>query len=154
MSAAGHISALRGTAPALRSAEPDAGPRKPHVLRPSGPLLPLAYARGITFMALAAFGSLHWMAMLEPSAPGRAWDALGAALLAMVGLLLAARLNGPIRWVAVALISLLAILLAFMAGGVSAELLRPANWDVLAAGIQRGIGDLPGARVPYRGIDL
>jgi hypothetical protein len=40
-----------------------------------------------------------------------------------------------------------------MAGGISAELLRPGNWDVLAAGIQRGIGDLPGARVPYRGID-
>ena len=52
-----------------------------------------------------------------------------------------------------AVISLLAILLAFLAGGISAELLRPANWDVLAAGIQRGIGDLPGARVPYRGID-
>ena len=153
MSAAGHISALRGTAPALRSAEPDAGRRSPHVLRPSGPLLPLAYARGITFMALAAFGSLHWMAMLEPSAPGRAWDALGAALLAMVGLLLAARLTGATRWAAVAVISLLAILLAFMAGGISAELLRPANWDVLATGIQRGIGDLPGARVPYRGID-
>ena len=44
-------------------------------------------------------------------------------------------------------------LLAFLAGGVSAELLRPANWDVLASGIQRGISDLPGARVPYRGID-
>ncbi len=156
MSAAGHISALRGTAPALRSAEPDVGRRTPHVLRPSGPLLPLAYARGVTFMALAAFGSLHWMAMLEPSAPGRAWDALGAALLAMVGLLLVARIPAPARptrWAAVAVISLLAILLAFMAGGVSAELLRPGNWDVLAAGIQRGIGDLPGARVPYRGID-
>jgi protein-glutamine gamma-glutamyltransferase len=153
MSAAGHISALRGTAPALRSAEPDAGRRSPHVLRPSGPLLPLAYARGVTFMALAAFGSLHWMSMLEPSAPGRAWDALGAALLAMVGLLLAARLSGATRWAAVAVISVLAVLLAFMAGGISAELLRPGNWDVLAAGIQRGIGDLPGARVPYRGID-
>jgi protein-glutamine gamma-glutamyltransferase len=153
MSAAGHVSALRGTAPALRSAEPDAGRRSPHVLRPSGPLLPLAYARGVTFMALAAFGSLHWMAMLEPSAPGRAWDALGAALLAMVGLLLAARLSGPTRWAAVTVISLLAILLALLAGGISAELLRPGNWDVLATGIQRGIGDLPGARVPYRGID-
>src|SRR3954451_4137334 len=115
MSAAGHISALRGTAPALRSAEPDAGSRRPHVLRPSGPLLPLAYARGVTFMALAAFGSLHWMAMLEASAPGRAWDALGAALLAMAGLLLAARLSGSARWAAVIATSLLAILLAFLA---------------------------------------
>jgi transglutaminase-like putative cysteine protease len=153
MSAAGHVSALRGTAPALRSAEPDAGRRPRHVLRPSGPLLPLAYARGVTFMALAAFGSLHWMAMLESSAPGRAWDALGAALLVMVGLLLAARLSGPTRWAAVAVVSVLAIVLAFLAGGISAELLRPASWNELATGIHRGIGDLPGARVPYRGID-
>ena len=48
MSAAGHVTALRGTAPALRRAEPDAGHRTPHVLRPSGPLLPLAFARGAT----------------------------------------------------------------------------------------------------------
>ena len=121
MSAAGHVSALRGTAPALRSAEPDAGRRSPHVLRPSGPLLPLAFARGVTLVALAVFGSLHWMAMLEPTAPGRAWDALGAALLAMVGLLLAARLSGPARWAAVTATSLLAILLAFLAGGITSR---------------------------------
>ena len=44
-------------------------------------------------------------------------------------------------------------LLAFLAGGISDELLRPGNWDALASGIERGIGALPGARVPYRGID-
>ena len=140
--------------PPCAARSPTPARRSPHVLRPSGPLLPLAYARGVTFMALAAFGALHWMAMLEPSAPGRAWDALGAALLAMVGLLLRRPPDAaPRAWAAVAVISLLAILLAFLAGGISAELLRPANWDELAAGIQRGIGDLPGARVPYRGID-
>jgi transglutaminase-like putative cysteine protease len=153
VSAAGHISALRGTAPALRRAEPDAGARKPHVLRPSGPLLPLAFARGVTFVALATFGALHWMSMLEPSAPGRAWNAVGASILAIAALLAAARLRGPARWLTVAATSLIAIMLAFLAGGVSAELLRPGNWDVLASGIQRGISDLPGARVPYRGID-
>ena len=105
-------------------------------------------------MALAAFGALHWMAMLEPSAPGRAWDALGAALLAMVGPARAPRACRRRRAGRRSRSSaLLALLLAFLAGGISAELLRPANWDVLAAGIQRGIGDLPGARVPYRGID-
>ena len=40
-----------------------------------------------------------------------------------------------------------------MAAGVPAELLRPGNWDALASGIERGISALPGARVPYRGID-
>ena len=81
MSAAGHVSALRGTAPALRRAEPDAGRRTPHVLRPSGPLLPLAFARGVTFFALATFGALHWMAMLEPTArrPGVGRGRRGAA---------------------------------------------------------------------------
>ena len=29
----------------------------------------------------------------------------------------------------------------------------PSNWDALASGIERGISALPGARVPYRGID-
>ncbi len=109
MSAAGHVTALRGTAPALRHAEPDAGPRKRHVLRPSGPLLPFAFARGIAFFALAAFGALHWMAMLEPTAAGRGWYAVGAGLLAMAALLGAARLRGATRWLAVAGTSVAAI---------------------------------------------
>jgi protein-glutamine gamma-glutamyltransferase len=152
MSAAGHVTALRGTAPALRRAEPD-GRRTPHVLRPTGPLLPFAFARGATYFALATFGALHWMAMLEPSAPGRAWVAVGIGLLAMAGLLGAARLHGAPRWAAVAGISLAAVVLAFLAAGVPGEMLRPSNWDALASGIERGISALPGARVPYRGID-
>ena len=153
MSAAGHVTALRGTAPALRRAEPDAGRRTPHVLRPSGPLLPLAVARSATYVALATFGALHWMAMLEPTAAARAWYAVGAGLLAMGGLLGAARLRSPARWAAVAGASLLTIVLAFLAAGVPDEMLRPSNWDALASGIERGISALPGARVPYRGID-
>ena len=153
MSAAGHVTALRGTAPALRRAEPDAGSGTPHVLRPSGPLLPLVFARGGAFFCLATFGALHWMAMLDPTATGRAWSAVGAGLLALAGLLAAARLRGVLRWLAVAGTVLVTIALAFMAAGVPAELLRPGNWDALASGIERGISALPGARVPYRGID-
>jgi transglutaminase-like putative cysteine protease len=153
MSAAGHVTALRGTAPALRRAEPDSGPRAPHVLRPSGPLLPFAFARGATFFALAAFGALHWMAMLDPTASDRAWSAVGAALLAFAALLGATRLHGALRWAAVAGTVLLTVALAFLAAGVPADTLRPSNWDALASGIERGISALPGARVPYRGID-
>ena len=91
--------------------------------------------------------------MLEPTAPGRAWAAVGIGLLAMAGLLGAARLHGALRWAAVAGISLVAVVLAFLAAGVPDEMLRPANWDALASGIERGISALPGARVPYRGID-
>ena len=153
MSAAGHVTALRGAAPALRRAEPDAGRRTPHVLRPSGPLLPFAVARGATYFALATFGALHCMAMLEPTASGRAWSGVGAGLLAMAALLFAARLRGALRWFAVGGTVLVTVALAFLAAGVPADMLRPTNWDALAAGIERGISALPGARVPYRGID-
>jgi protein-glutamine gamma-glutamyltransferase len=146
------VSALRGPAPTLRSATPDE--RLPaRVLRPSGPQLPFAFARGSTFIALATFGALHWMAMLEPTAGARAWEAVGTAALAMAGLLGAARLSGPLRWLAVAGVTVVALALAFLAAGTADELLRPDNWDELAAGITRGIDALPGARVPYRGID-
>jgi protein-glutamine gamma-glutamyltransferase len=146
------VSALRGPAPTLRSATPDE--RLPaRVLRPSGPQLPFAFARGSTFIALATFGALHWMAMLEPTAGARAWEAVGTAALTMAGLLGAARLSGPLRWLAVAGVTVVALALAFLAAGTADELLRPDNWDELAAGITRGIDALPGARVPYRGID-
>jgi hypothetical protein len=149
---AGHISALRGTAPALRDAAPDAG-RPPDALRPTGPLLPLIVARGVTFFALALFGALHWMGMLDPTAADRAWGALGAGLLGMAGLLGAARLRGARRALATAGTCVVVTMLAFLAAGVPDELLRPDRWDALAAGIERGISALPGARVPYRGID-
>jgi transglutaminase-like putative cysteine protease len=93
------------------------------------------------------------MAMLEPTAAERGWYAVGAGLLAIAGLLGAARLRGAARWAAMAATSLVTIALALLAGGVGDELLRPSNWDALASGIERGIGALPGARVPYRGID-
>jgi transglutaminase-like putative cysteine protease len=48
---------------------------------------------------------------------------------------------------------LVTVALAFLAAGVSAEMLRLTNWDALASGVERGISALPGARVPYRGID-
>ncbi|HYH91154.1 MAG TPA: transglutaminaseTgpA domain-containing protein [Solirubrobacteraceae bacterium] len=153
MSAGAHVSPLRGTAPTLRRAAPDAGAPKPHVLRPTGPLLPFVFARGATFLALATFGALHWMAMLDPTAAERAWYAVGGGLLAMGGLLGAARLRGALRRLAVAATIVLVSALAFLAAGVPDELLRPDNWDALAAGIERGISALPGARVPYRGID-
>jgi transglutaminase-like putative cysteine protease len=152
MSAGAHVSALRGPAPALRRAAPDER-RVPRVLRPTGPQLPLAFARGSTFLALAAFGALHWMAMLAPSATGRAWYAVGTGALAMGGLLGAARLTGAARALAVAVVIAVAAALAFLAAGTADELLRPGNWSELASGIGRGIDALPGARVPYRGID-
>ena len=68
------------------------------MLRPSGPLLPFAFARGATFVALAAFGALHWMAMLEPAAAERAWYAVGAGLSRSPGCSAPPACAAPARW--------------------------------------------------------
>ena len=54
-----------------------------------GTLLPLPLARTIAFVALAAWGALHWMSLLEPREPNRAWLALA------VGLSRSPRCSGP-----------------------------------------------------------
>jgi protein-glutamine gamma-glutamyltransferase len=93
------------------------------------------------------------MVLLEPAQPGRAWLLVGIAALAILAMLGAGRLHGAARpFVALAAIVPLAAL-AVRAGGVGWELLRPDRWGELSAGISRGIADLPGVRVPYRGLD-
>ncbi|HET6547463.1 MAG TPA: transglutaminaseTgpA domain-containing protein [Solirubrobacter sp.] len=117
------------------------------------PVLPAALARAVAFAALSAWGALHWMSMLEPSEPGRGWTVWFVGLLAVVAMLLAGRLDGRRRvLVAVGAIVPLAAL-ALLAGRVADELLFPSAWGELAGGISRGISDLPGVRVPYRGLD-
>jgi protein-glutamine gamma-glutamyltransferase len=123
-------------------------------VRPSRePTLSLPVARGLTFLALAGFGALHWMVLLEPSEPGRALNALLVGALAMVGLLAAGRLRGRARPVAATVVAVAAVGLGLLAGGVADELLRPDEWSTLASAIGRGIDSLPGVRVPYRGLD-
>ena len=117
------------------------------------PTLSVPVARGLAFVALAGFGALHWMVLLDPAAPERALYALVAGGIAMVGLLLAARLSGRARPAVATAVSLVALALALLGGGVADELLRPDRWGALASGIGRGIESLPGVRVPYRGVD-
>ena len=90
----------------------------------------------------------------SPRRHARAWYAVLAAAAAIAGLLAAGaarpaaadprRVRGR-RSPALAL--------ALLGGGVADELLRPDRWGELASGIDRGIAALPGARVPYRGLD-
>ena len=119
----------------------------------SDPTLPVATARGLAFLALAGFGALHWMVLLDPAAPERALYALGAGGLITVGLLGAARLEHRARRAAAAAATLAGLALALLGGGVADEFLRPDQWGALASGIARGIESLPGVRVPYRGVD-
>ena len=118
-----------------------------------GLALPLGPVRGLVLIAFAAFAGLHWMGLLQPAAPARAWEAVGIVALLVPALLGAARLDGPLRPLAAALAALGAIALALLAGGVADEYLRPDRWSALMAGVGRGIEALPGVRVPYRGLD-
>jgi protein-glutamine gamma-glutamyltransferase len=117
------------------------------------PLLPVAVARAIAFAALAAWGALHWMSMLEPAEPGRGLLVVIIGLIAVGAMLAAGRLEG--RWRVIAAVGAIFPLAALMllAGRVADELLLPNGWEELAEGIGRGIYDLPGVRVPYRGLD-
>jgi protein-glutamine gamma-glutamyltransferase len=123
---------------------------------PSDPTLPVPTARGLAFVALAAFGALHWMVLLDPAEPNRALYALGAGIVAMLGMLGAARsfpTRPRARAAAATVVALVVGALALLGGGVADELVRPDRWGDLSAGIGRGIESLPGVRVPYRGVD-
>lgn len=120
---------------------------------PSDPTLSVPTARGLAFISLAAFGVLHWMVLLEPAAPNRAVYALGAGIVAMAGMLAAARLRYPASQAAAGGVLVAVLALALPGGGVADELLRPDRWGELVSGVSRGIEALPGVRVPYRGVD-
>ena len=146
--------------PPVRSRPGDAtatqvsAPVKPTIRTATGAtVLPVAVARSIAFVALAAWGVLHWMSMLEPAEPKRGWTVVGVGILAIAAMLGAGRLHGKWRQIAAvaAIVPLVALML--LAGRVSDELLLPGGWGELASGISRGISDLPGVRVPYRGLD-
>jgi protein-glutamine gamma-glutamyltransferase len=127
--------------------------RRPVRVHSGAPLLPVAVARGVSFLALVAFAALHWMVLVFPAQPGRAWLLVGLAALTVLAMRGAARLPGAAQPL-VALAAVVPLLaLALLAGGVGPGLLRPDRWGELSAGISRGVSDLPGVRVPYRGLD-
>ena len=110
-------------------------------------------ARALAFLALCGFATLQWMTMLEPAANERAGYAVLAAGAAICGLLIVARLPARARVPAAVLVAIAAFALALLGGGASDEQLMPGRWGELASTISRGISALPGARVPYRGLD-
>ena len=119
----------------------------------AGPALALPAARALAFLALCGFAALQWMQMLEPAAAQRAGYAVLAAAAAICGLVLAGRLPARARTPAAIAVAIGALGLALLGGGAADEQLLPDRWSELAAGIGRGISTLPGARVPYRGLE-
>ncbi len=154
------VTAFRGTPPAGPDGAgggsaplPPMADAPPTPRRPEARLLHPLPARGMAFLALAVFGGLHWMRLLEPAEPGRAWSAIGAAVLVGAVLVAAARLRGWLRMAVAAGALVAGVALALLAAGAADEMLKPASWSELASGIARGADSLAGARVPYRGLD-
>jgi len=108
---------------------------------PRDTTLPVPTARGLAFFALAAFGVLHWMALLDPPTPNRALYALGAGIVAVGGMLAAARLPFRAGQLAAVVVLVVVLALALLGGGVA---------DELAAARPRGRA-LVGHRPRYRG---
>ena len=137
-----------------RSSASSGGGRPPVARPPSdAPLLHPLVARLIGFVPLAVFGALHWMGMVEPALPERAWRAVGVGLLIAGGLIALRRLPRRLQPLAAIAVTAAGLALALLAGGVADEQLRPSVWGDLSAAIGRGIDGLPGTRTPYRGLD-
>ena len=93
-----------------------AAPRPGPVVRADaagGPALPLGPVRGLVLIVFAAFAGLHWMALLEPAAPG---PRVGGGRDRRARRARAARrgapATAPLRWLAAGLVALAAIALA------------------------------------------
>ena len=119
--------------------------------RHGAPVLPVAVARALAFIALSAWGALHWMSMLEPAEPGRGWAVVGVGVLAIARWWPPAgsRAEGGRSPPSGAILPLAALML--LAGRVPDELVLPGGWSELAGGISRGISDLPACACPTAG---
>ncbi len=106
------------------------------------------------FVALAAFASAYWLALLADPPVARACLAVaaivvGASLLALIE---RARLGRGWRFALAAAVLVAAIVAALAAIGVPTSTLLPGGWDRLGDGIDRGLEGLGGdVDFPYAG---
>ncbi len=101
-------------------------------------VMPQRAARAVGFAALANFGLLHWMGMLEPWEAGRAIAALAVALAAFF----APRRALP-----------LVVLAALLVGGLHPADAWPTRWGTVLGSVGDGLSGVFGARIPYAGAD-
>jgi transglutaminase-like putative cysteine protease len=107
------------------------------------------------FTLLGTFVAAGWGSnLVAPSGAGRGvLMALGATG-AGAAMLAAGGIRHPLmRHGACALSVLVAMAVVLEAAGVGARLLVPDAWGDLAAGVNQGVGSLPGTTVPYVGAD-
>jgi hypothetical protein len=114
-------------------------------------LLPAPLARTVAFALLGLLGVAEWARMVEGGGllVGLPW--VLAAVLAgeMAGA--AASLSPRMRVPGAALSALLGLILAALVSGLEPRLLT--HWDDLGSGIGRGLEALSGVTLPYRGAD-
>ena len=111
-------------------------------------------ARALAFLALCGFATLQWMRCSSPPRTQRAGYAVLAAGAAICGLLIAARLPARARTPAAVAgrDRRLRARAARRRRRRRAAAARPLG-RARGSAIGRGISALPGARVPYRGLD-
>jgi len=108
-----------------------------------------------TFIALAAFCTAHWVALVSGPPTGRTIATVAVAAVTVCLLSVLARL--PVPRPAVHLAALLVVLgalaLALAAMGLPARLLAPGNWDELGPELYRGLSGIRTVEWPYAGDD-
>jgi transglutaminase-like putative cysteine protease len=122
--------------------------------RPAPLVLGGALARGAVFVPLCLYGLLAWVTLLEPDKRVSAWAMTACAALAALALQRSSSLSDTRAQRAVPILVVLGLAVAaLLCAGVSADLLKPARWDELAAGIAEGLRSIPAVASPYRGGD-
>ncbi len=100
-----------------------------------------------TFAALALYGTLRWGTLMSPAPTWRLLGLFGlAVMLAGAGMLLGQRSR-----LAVGVLAVLCILLAFALAGVPLSWVRHFRIAVTANGISQGLSGLPRVLLPYVG---
>jgi transglutaminase-like putative cysteine protease len=115
-------------------------------------MLPPSAARLGGFAALALLGALQWQRMIEGLSSGHAFLWVLVAVGAAVAILWADA-RDRLRSTATLAVALLSLVAAYVAAGMDLDLLKPARWDELGAGLSHGAESLASAQMPYRGAD-
>jgi hypothetical protein len=128
---------------------PSVGPTRGRVLREDIAPGERSRRRLCTFAALALYGTIRWFTLLTP-AP--AWRMLGmlAVAVALAGL---GRELGPRRWALRSLLVVLALIGVLAVAGVPTGWIVHLRFALIGKGIGEGASAMPGALVPYNGVN-
>jgi transglutaminase-like putative cysteine protease len=124
----------------------------PTARRPAA-LLPAPVARTVGFALLATLGAAEWARMVGHGGLLRALPWVFAAVLAGEAVGAASALPPRLRAPGAALVAALGLVLAALASGLEPRLLAPAHWQDLGNGVGRGLEALSGVTLPYAGPD-